>query len=437
MSSSSSNPVSTIKPTDLRGILNYVPRFQGQTFVIAMDGSIVADENLSNLLLDIAVLKSLHIRVVLVHGVGHQLKELSAIRKVAISDAEGTGLTDPDTLDLAIRASSRVSHQILEGLTQAGLKCSITNAVRSVPVGIVKGVDQQFSGKVTRIDQDFVAHLIDADVIPIIQPIGFSRDGQTLRINSDLMAVEMATALKATKVIYLSPHTGLEIDGGLRRDIPAEELDAIVRKQPGRINPKLRSKATHAVTAIGSGVPRVHLIDGRVHDSLLNELFSNEGVGTLIFGNDYRQIRQATRRDVRLIHNLIRNAVRRDELIFRTQQAIERNIGNFYVFEIDGNLFACVSLTYFPDQPDMAEVGSLHVVPFYNGRGAGQKMVEFACREARIHGAKKIIALSTQSFTFFSEICDFKETDHDSLPESRQASYDKMKRNPRILIKEL
>ena len=247
MSSSSSNPVATIKPTDLRGILNYVPRFQGQTFVIAMDGSIVADENLSNLLLDIAVLKSLHIRVVLVHGVGHQLKELSVIRGVAISDVDGTGLTDPDTLDLAIRASSRVSHQILEGLTQAGLKCCITNAVRSVPVGIVKGVDQQRSGKVTRIDQDFIAHLIDADVIPIIQPIGFNRDGQTLRINSDLMAVETATALKATKIIYLSPHTGLEIDGILRRDIPAEELDGIVHKQPDRIDPKLGSKATHAV----------------------------------------------------------------------------------------------------------------------------------------------------------------------------------------------
>ncbi len=437
MSSSSSNPVATIKPTDLRGILNYVPRFQGQTFVIAMDGSIVADKNLSNLLLDIAVLKSLHIRVVLVHGVGHQLKELSVIRGVAISDVDGTGLTDPDTLDLAIRASSRVSHQILEGLTQAGLKCCITNAVRSVPVGIVKGVDQQRSGKVTRIDQDFIAHLIDADVIPIIQPIGFNRDGQTLRINSDLMAVETATALKATKIIYLSPHTGLEIDGVLRRDIPAEELDGIIHKQTDRIDPKLRSKATHAVTAIGSGVPRVHLIDGRVHDSLLNELFSNEGVGTLVFGNDYRQIRQATRRDVRLIHNLIQNSVRRDELIFRTQQAIERNIGNFYVFEIDGNLFACVSLTYFPDQPDLAEIGSLYVVPFYTGRGAGQKMVEYACREAKAKGAKKIVALSTQSFTYFSAICDFKETDRDALPPSRQASYDKMQRNPRILIKEL
>ena len=122
MSSSASSQASIIKPTDLRGILNYVPRFQGQTFVVAMDGSIVADENLANLLLDLAVLRSLHIRVILVHGVGHQLRELSVIRNMPVSNLDGTGRTDADTLDLGIRASSRVSHQILEGLTQAGLQ---------------------------------------------------------------------------------------------------------------------------------------------------------------------------------------------------------------------------------------------------------------------------------------------------------------------------
>ncbi len=108
----------TIKPTDLRGILKYVPRFQGQIFVIAIDGAIVADENFGNLLVDVAVLRSLGIKVVLVHGIGHQLQELAALRNEAISNADGTGVTDAATLDLGIRASSRVSHLILEGLTQ-------------------------------------------------------------------------------------------------------------------------------------------------------------------------------------------------------------------------------------------------------------------------------------------------------------------------------
>jgi len=432
-----SKQVSTIKPTDLRGILNYVPRFQGQTFVIAMDGSIVADENLANLLLDIAVLRSLHIRVILVHGIGHQLRELSVIRDVPISNVDGAGLTDAATLDLAIRASSRVSHQILEGLTQAGLKCSITNAVRAIPVGVVKGVDQQFSGKVDRIDQEFVSQLVKSDVIPIIQPIAFSRNGKTFRINSDLLAVEIANSLGATKVIFLAPYSGLEIEGSLRRDIAAEELEMTAAKEPEKIDEKHRSKADHAVHAVSVGIPRVHIIDGRLHDSLLNELFSNEGVGTLVYGNDYRQIRRATRRDVRVIHHLIKNAVQREELVYRTRQTIEKNIENFYVFEIDGNLFGCVSLTYYPDQPGSAEIGSLFVAPFYNGRGAGRKLVEFACREAKSQSARRVIALSTQSFTFFSSICNFKEADRDALPPSRQINYDKMKRNPKILIKDL
>ena len=183
---SNGSTIANIKPTDLRGILKYVPRFQGQIFIIALDGAIVADDNFGNLLIDIAVLRSLGIKVVLVHGIGHQIKELSAARHVPISDAQGTGVTDAATLDLAIGAATRVSHLIIEGLTQNGMKCAITNSVRAIPVGIIKGVEQQFTGKVDRIDKEFILHLINADIVPIVSPIGFAPDGHSLRINSDL-----------------------------------------------------------------------------------------------------------------------------------------------------------------------------------------------------------------------------------------------------------
>ncbi|MDB6167652.1 MAG: argA, partial [Verrucomicrobia bacterium] len=108
---------SDIKPTDLRGILKYVPRFQGQTFVIACDGIIVADENFSNILSDIAVLRSHGIKIVIAHGIGHQIEQLSKTRNIAITDVAGTGVADAATLDLAIRAASRVTHLVIEGLT--------------------------------------------------------------------------------------------------------------------------------------------------------------------------------------------------------------------------------------------------------------------------------------------------------------------------------
>ncbi|MBM3853087.1 MAG: amino-acid N-acetyltransferase, partial [Verrucomicrobia bacterium] len=303
-SSPASAIATTIKPTDLRGILKYVPRFQGQIFVIAIDGGIIADDNFSNILVDIAVLRSLGIKVVLVHGIGHQLRELSSIRQIPISNSDGSGVTDAATLDLAIRASSRASHALVEALTQNQLKCALTNAVRALPVGIIKGVDQQFSGKVDRIDKDFVLELIDRQVVPILSPIGFGPDGKSLRINSDLLAAELAEALHATKVLYLAPAAGLEIDGEVRREISIEALNRIVQEEPARLASACWSKAIHAIKAIETGTPRVHILDGRIFDGLLNEVFSSEGVGSLVYGNDYQQIRRARKTDVRLIHNL-------------------------------------------------------------------------------------------------------------------------------------
>jgi len=436
-SATPSATTTTIKPTDLRGILKYVPRFQDQIFVVALDGSIVADENFGNLLVDIAVLRSLGIKVVLVHGIGQQLQELSTSRGIPISDAFGTGATDAATLDLAIRASSRVSHVILEGLTQNALKCAITNAVRALPLGILKGVDHQFTGRVDRIDTEFILTLINKSIIPILSPIGYGPDGKALRVNSDLLAAEIAEALKASKIIYLAPQSGLEINGDVKREISMDALRALLKDQPDAIPESTRSKALHAIKAIETGTPRVHLVDGRIFDGLINEIFSSEGVGSLIYGNDYQQIRRAKRSDVRAIYNLTRGAVKREELVYRTQQAIEKNIDQFFVFEIDENLIACVSLYFYPDKPQLAEVGSLYVLPFYHNRGIGRKMVDYACMMAKERGASTVVALSTQAITFFTSVVSFEEADKDVLPESRLRAYEESGRNSRVLIRKL
>ena len=427
----------TIKPTDLRGILKYVPRFQGQIFVIAIDGAVVADENFGNHLVDIAVLRSLGIKVVLVHGIGQQIQELSDTRKIPITNTDGTGVTDAATLDLAIRASSRVSHALVEGLTQNALKCATTNAVRALPMGIIKGVDQQFTGKVERIDRDFLSELIENQVVPILSPIGFGPDGRSLRVNSDLLAAELAEALHATKIIYLTPQPGLEIDGKVRQEVSVDVLKKLLEGDASRIAETSRSKAEHAVKAIETGTPRVHILDGRVFDGLLNEIFSNEGVGSLVYGNDYQQIRKARKSDVRLIYSLTRSAVRREELLHRTQQAIEKNIDQFFVFEVDENIIAVVTLYFYPGKPLVAELGSLYVMPFYHNRGIGKKMVEYACLQAKERGAKTVIALSTQSFGFFTNVVGFEESTKEILPESRLKSYDDSGRNAKVLVKQL
>ncbi len=423
-----------LKPTDLRGILKYIPRFRNQIFVIAVDGAVIADDNFANLLVDIAVLRSLMIKVVLVHGISTQLEELSQSRQTPISNADGTGTTDRATLDLAVRASSRVSHLILEGLTQTDLKCAITNAVRSLPVGVIKGQDREFTGKVDRVDRETLHHLFAADIVPIIQPIGFGPDGGTLRINSDLLAVEVARSLDATKVIYLSRQPGLLIDGALQRDIAVERLAEIVKQRPDAIAPEVFSKTVHALQAVQGGVPRVHLVDGGIYDGLLNEIFSSEGVGSLIYGNDYQQIRRAVRSDARFIHSLIRSAVEREELIHRDLESIEHSIDDFYVFEIDENIVACLTLQLHGVH---AEIGSLCVMPFHHKRGIGRKMVEFACLRAKESGANEVFALSTQSTSFFTSSCGFSQADESVLPDERRTFAASNGRNAKVVNKVL
>ena len=427
-------PEPQLKPTDLRGILKYIPRFRNQIFVVAIDGGVIADDNFANLLVDIAVLRSLMIKVVLVHGISNQLQELSQTRGAAISNADGTGATNAATLDLAVRASSRVSHLILEGLTQSDLKCAITNAVRSLPVGVIKGEDRQFTGKVDRVDRDTLHHLFAADIVPIIQPIGFGPDGGTLRINSDLLAVEVAKSLNATKVIYLSQRPGLMIEDTLRRDISAEQLIEVLKTSPESIAPEVRSKAEHAIKAIQSGIPRIHLVDGRIYDGLINEIFSSEGVGTLIYGNDYQQIRPAVRSDARFIHSLIRSAVEREELLHRDLETIEQHIEEFYVFEVDENVIACITLR---QDGEKAEIGSLCVMPFHHKRGIGRKMVEYATLRAKTAGANQLFALSTQSTSFFTSACGFTLADDSVLPSERRAFAQTNGRNAKVLVKEL
>jgi amino-acid N-acetyltransferase len=426
-----------IKPTDLRGILKYVPRYHGQIFVLAIDGAIVADENFGNMLLDVAVLRSLGIKVVIVHGIGKQIEELATIRGIAISDSIGTGVTDAATLDLAIRAAGRVTHLVLEDLTQNNLKAALTNAVRAAPLGILRGVDHQFTGRVDRVDRDFLLQLIDSGVVPVVNPITFDRDGRPLRVNSDLLAAEIAEALHATKILFFTPHRGLEIGGTFQQQIAVNTLRDAVTNRPDSINEPMQSKAAHAIKAIETGTPRVHLLDGRMMDGLLTEIFSNEGVGTLIHGNEYQQIRKATKRDVRAIYNLTRSAVKREELLHRTQQAIEKNIDNFYVFEIDENIIACVTVTFYPEKPGLAEVGSLYVMPFYHHRGIGKKMVEYGVMVAKERGATTVLALSTQAFSFFTSVCGFNEAEKDALPDSRLKAYEDSGRKSKILVKQL
>jgi amino-acid N-acetyltransferase len=173
------NEYNNVKPTDLRGILQYIPQFRERTFIVAVDGAIVTDENFANILLDIAVLRSLNIRVVLVHGAAAQIKALAEEQGITPSDLDGDGITDAATLKFALTAANRLTHEILEGLSANDLRAACTNAIVAHPIGILQGVDQLFTGKVERVDTEMLQTLLAQGIIPVIPPLGFDGEGKT------------------------------------------------------------------------------------------------------------------------------------------------------------------------------------------------------------------------------------------------------------------
>ena len=425
-----------MKPTDLRGILQYIPQFRERTFILAIDGVIVTDENFPTLLLDIAVLRSLNIRVVLVHGASAQIRALAEEKKITASNLDGSGVTDEATLNLALTASNRLTHEILEGLSINDLRGASTNAIIAHPTGIIQGVDQLFTGKVERVDTELLQSLLSQGVIPVIPPLGLDGDGHTYRVNSDGMAVAVAEALKAVKLIFITAQDGILVQGRLMRQIPVADLESVLALQKSDIAPEQQSKAIHAVQACKAGIPRVHVINGKVEEGLLAEVFSNEGIGTLIYGNDYQQIRRAIKKDVRAIQSLTKKAVESDELVRRTRAVIEKSLADYFIFEIDKNPVACVALHVYPEQKK-GELACLYVNPIHENRGIGRKLIAFVETKAREAGLSELITLSTQAFTYFQSKGGFAEGSPDDLPPARREKYEQSGRKSKVLVKKL
>jgi amino-acid N-acetyltransferase len=441
---------------DLREILRYVPRFRDRVFVIAVDGAVVEDENFRNVLLDLALLRSLRVGVVLVHGAAHQLERLGQQMGQVPSNLDGSGVTDEQTLQLALLASGRVSHELLEGLSQADLRGAVTNAVVAHPAGILSGIDHLHTGRVERIDSEMIRSLLSIDMVPVVPPIGYDGEGKSYRLNSDIVAVELARALQATKIVYLTTRQGIEISRSkaaevlglghselrgaaadkhvLLRQLSQEEASALAKRGRTELPPDVLSKLDQALKAVEGGIPRVHIIDGRVEEGLLAEVFSNEGIGTLIHANEYQAIRRARKKDAPAIHRLIAKSVANDELLKRTRNDIERQAEDFFVFEVDREPVGCVAVHPFPEK-SMVELACLCVDPRYENQGIGKRLMQFAENQARSTGFARIFCLSTQTFNFFQQKGGFSPGSPEDLPPARREKYEKSGRKSLVLFK--
>jgi amino-acid N-acetyltransferase len=425
-----------MKVPELRGILQYVTRFRDKIFVVAIDGTILGSENFANILLDIAVLRSLGMKVVLVHGAGLQIEQAAKEQGIRVSNTDGTGLVDETTLQLSINVAIRLTNQIMEGLTQVDLRAAYANCIIAHPFGIVKGVDFQYSGKVERVDSKLLELFLKEEIIPVIPPLGFDGEGRTFRVNSDLVALEVAEALHASKLIFLSASDGLIVNGQRIGHLVAPELEEVLKKQGADLPKGLRSKLEHAAQACRYGIQRVHLLNGNINEALLAEIFSNGGVGTMVYSNEYEQVRHLYKKDIRAVVSLIQQSVRSEELVRRTRGDLVANIDDYWVLEIDRHIVGCVAMYPYPESK-MAELACLYVSRASENQGLGRKLMSFVENLARQRGFVKLVALSTQAFVYLQQKGGFVEAGPEILPPARRAKYEASGRNSRILVKDL
>jgi amino-acid N-acetyltransferase len=423
--------------TYFREILRYVPRFRDRVFVIAIDGAIVENENFPNLLLDIALLRSLSIRVVLVHGAAHQIRRYAEQLKMQPSDIDGMGITNIETLQVAISAANRVTHEILEGLLANDLRATCPNAVVAHPKGILGGVNHLFTGRVERIDTGFLQTLLEKDIIPVVPPLGCDGVGNSYRLNSDAVAVEVAKTLRAIKLVFLTTEGGIRgPKGEIVRQLTVQEAEAFLKKYRGDLSREAITKVDHAIRAGKEGVERIHIIDGGEQEGLLGEVFSNEGIGTLIYANEYQSIRPAQKKDVRAVFGLIQQGVKAEELVKRTRADLEKQIGDFFVFEVDRNPVACAAMHQYLEQ-NKAEIASVFVDDRYANQGIGAKLISYVESLARQRKFGELFCLSTQAVNYFVQKAGFHLGTPDDLPPARRERYEQNGRRSQVLVKRL
>ena len=432
----SKEELKNLRAVDLRGILKYVPLFRDHTFVVAVDGSVIEHENFPNILLDIAVLRSLRVNIVLVYGIGQQVEKIALKNKIAVSDVRGDGPTDSQTIEVTIQASNEVCHKLMSGFSQANIEVALTNTIRAKKRGIIKGVDFEHTGAVDRLDIDKINHLLSLNILPVVPPIQFTKHGTPLRLTSDLLACELALSLGASKLIFLTRHSGLGVKGHVARNIPADSLENYIEQKPQDLETELLPKAKYILKALQGETSRAHIIDGRVSGALLSEIFDNVGIGTMVHSNDYQQIRFATSDDFYALSNIMRTGSKTDAVLNLDSAFLKKNITSFFVYEIDGSVIACGRLIEYKDE-GIIEFASLCVQSFYNGKGVGKKMVEFAEIEARKKGYKRICLLTTQALGFFEDKCGYSLGSVEDLATERSSLYKESARNSKILTKDL
>ncbi len=414
----------------------YINAFRGKTFVISFDGDAVADARFPHLIHDIALLNSLGIRLVLVHGARPQIEQRLRERGAEVLYVNQLRVTDATALTCVKEAVGSVKVEI-EALMSMGLanspmagariRVASGNFVAARPLGVRDGVDYGHTGEVRRIDAEALQRYLHDGSIVLLSPLGYSPTGEVFNLSMLDVATSAAIALKAEKLICLVEAPGLR-DRRKRvlRELSINEAEqALVTKTSVLDDDVALLKS--AIRVCNNGTRRVHVLDRRVDGALLLELFTRDGIGSLVNADVFEGMRQATIDDVGGILELITPMEAEGILVRRSRELLETEIDQFSVVERDGMIIGCAAL--YPYLNDgLGELAGLAIHPDYRDGGRGQALLSYLERRAKKIGVKRLFVLTTQTAHWFIER-GFERADIAALPVKKQALYNYQRRS--------
>ena len=422
-----------------RNTAPYINAHRGKTFVLMFGGEVAQHENFATLIHDIALLNSLGVRLVLIHGSRPQIDQ--RLERAGLESAfhQGMRITDTAVLEHVKDAAGSLRAQI-EALLSMGLPnspmqgarirvCS-GNFVTARPIGVVGGVDFQHTGRVRRIDVEGIRRQLHEGATVLLSPLGYSPTGEIFSLALEDIAVNCASAIGADKLLLFGSAEGITgADGELLRQLAVGEIDALA------VADEEQAALLHtARRACLAGVPRCQIISYRDDCALLQELFTHDGSGTLVANDDYERARVANIDDVGGILELIEPLEQQGILVKRSRELLETEISQFRLLERDGRIIACAALYPFPED-GCGEIACIVSHPDYRGGQRGRRLLTELELEARRQGLDRVFVLTTQTAHWFIEQ-GFSESTREALPGRKQALYN-LQRNSKVFFKPL
>ncbi|MFT7371715.1 MAG: amino-acid N-acetyltransferase [Oleiphilaceae bacterium] len=424
----------------------YINAHRGKTFVLMLEGDAIADNNFAHIVQDIALLNSLGVRLVIVHGARPQIDQALNVLNIKSQFHGDLRITDQAALN-AVRAAIGIVKSDIEARLSVGLpntpmhgariRVVSGNFVTAKPKGVIDGVDFQHTGEVRRIDREAISQQLDQGNIVLLSSCGYSPSGEMFNLTAEDVATQTAISLTAEKLILMGEDEGLPSFANKTDTNDSAVISQIttvaLTQRLNDLSGEHKMHAQAALTAVKAGINRAHLLSYKIDGALLQELFTHEGAGTLITADDYELLRQANIDDVGGILELLTPLEEEGVLVRRSRELLETEINRFKVIERDGMIIACAAL--YPHSSELAELACVAVSSEYRSGQRGDRLLNAISAHAKAEDTHKIFVLTTRTAHWFMER-GFSEADISALPQERQSLYN-FQRNSKIFIKDL